>query len=65
MTHDTDYLLSKRVESRHFGIVSGCVLTTNRRFQKMGRFRIARMFITTALHSRNHSHFVRDQKYWD
>jgi glycosyltransferase involved in cell wall biosynthesis len=59
-----DYLLSKQVARSKFGIVRGGVYTTNRRFQKMGRFRVIKLFLTTALNCRNQSHFLRDHKYW-
>jgi glycosyltransferase involved in cell wall biosynthesis len=59
-----DYLLSKQVARRKFGIVSGGVYTTNRRFQKMGRWRVIKLFLTTALNYRNQSHFLRDHHYW-
>ena len=59
-----DYLLSKKVGFRRFRVVGGKVLTTNRRFQKMGHLKIARMFVVTALNSRNHGYFLRDHKYW-
>lgn len=59
-----DYLLSKQVSPRRFGVVRGHILTTNRRFQKMGHWRIARMFMKTALNSWNYQYFLRDQNYW-
>jgi glycosyltransferase involved in cell wall biosynthesis len=59
-----DYLLSQKVARSRFGIVPGRVLTTNRRFQKMGHFRLVRLFLNTALHTRNESFFLRDHKYW-
>jgi glycosyltransferase involved in cell wall biosynthesis len=59
-----DYLLSKRVSPRRFGIVSGKLHTTNRRFRKMGHARIATMFLRTALNSWNESYFLRDHGYW-
>ena len=59
-----DYLLSKRVSPRHFGIVSGNIHTTNRRFRKMGHARMATMFLRTALNSWNESYFLRDHGYW-
>jgi len=30
----------------------------------MGRFRVARLFLTTAMNSWNQRFFVRDHKYW-
>ena len=59
-----DYLLTKKVAPRRFGIVGGHILTTNRRFQKMGHWRVAKMFLNTALHTFDHSYFLRDQGYW-
>ncbi len=59
-----DYLLSRRVSPRRFGLVRGGVLTTNRRFKKMGHARIVRMFLATALNTWNEKYFLRDHKYW-
>ncbi len=44
-----DYLLSKQVARSKFAIIRGGVYTTNRRFQKMGHFRVARLFLKTVL----------------
>ena len=59
-----DYLLSQKVARSRFRIVPGHVQTTNRRFQKMGHARLVRLFLSTALHTRNESYFLRDHKYW-
>lgn len=59
-----DYLLSQKVSPSKFGIVSGSVQTTNRRFAKMGHFKLVRLFLNTALHTWNESFFLRDHKYW-
>ena len=59
-----DYLLSQKVARRRFGIVPGHVVTTNRRFKKMGHFSLVRLFLNTALHTHNESFFLRDHKYW-
>lgn len=59
-----DYLLTKKVAVRRFGILPGKVYTSNRRFQKMGHGRIALMFLRTALNTWNPSYFMRDQGYW-
>ena len=59
-----DYLLSKRVARSKFGIVRGGVYTTNRRFQKMGHLRVARLFLKTAMNSWNDKYFLRDHNYW-
>jgi predicted glycosyltransferase involved in capsule biosynthesis len=59
-----DYQLSKQVARRRFGVIKGRVLTTNRRFQKMGHLKVLRMFLRTALNSWNENYFLLDQKYW-
>jgi glycosyltransferase involved in cell wall biosynthesis len=59
-----DYLLSSQVARRKFAIVRGGVYTTNRRFEKMGHFRVARLFLSTAFNYWNESFFLRDHKYW-
>jgi glycosyltransferase involved in cell wall biosynthesis len=59
-----DYLLSQKVKRDKFGIVGGSVETTNRRFKKMGHFKLVRLFLNTALHTHRESFFLRDHKYW-
>ena len=59
-----DYLLSKKVRNRKFGIVSGCIHTTNRRFRSMGHFKIVSMFLKTMLNSWNDNYFLHDHGYW-
>ncbi len=59
-----DYLLSKQVSPMRFGIVTGGVTTSNRRFQKMGRFKIMWMFFKTALNTWNESYFMKEHQYW-
>jgi glycosyltransferase involved in cell wall biosynthesis len=59
-----DYLLSKGVARLRFRIVRGKVLTTNRRFQKLGHGRMVWMFFKTMVHSWDDGYFLRDQGYW-
>jgi glycosyltransferase involved in cell wall biosynthesis len=59
-----DYLLSKGVARIRFRIVRGRVLTTNRRFQKLGHWRMVFLFFQTALHSWDDGYFLRDRGYW-
>ncbi len=59
-----DYLLSKGVARIRFRIVRGRVLTTNRRFQKLGHSRIVWMFFKTMLHTWDEEYFLEDQGYW-
>jgi glycosyltransferase involved in cell wall biosynthesis len=60
-----DYLLSQKVASRRFGIVRGHVVTTDRRFRRMGHLRLMRLFLNTALHTNNEGFYLRDHKYWE
>jgi len=48
-----------------FRIVRGGVLTTNRRFRKLGHGRMVWMFLKTMLHSWNDKYFLKDQGYWE
>jgi glycosyltransferase involved in cell wall biosynthesis len=59
-----DYMLSQQVARRKFAIVRGGVYTTNRRFKRMGRLPVARLFLTTALNHKNKSFFLQDHRYW-
>jgi glycosyltransferase involved in cell wall biosynthesis len=59
-----DYLLSQKVARSRFAILRGGVLTTNRRFQKMGHLRVFFLFFRTALNTHNERFFLRDHKYW-
>jgi glycosyltransferase involved in cell wall biosynthesis len=59
-----DYLLSKGVARIRFRIVRGRVLTTNRRFQKLGHGRIVWMFFRTMMHTFDEEYFLKDQGYW-
>jgi glycosyltransferase involved in cell wall biosynthesis len=60
-----DYLLSQKVARKRFGILRGRIATTNRRFKKMGHFRLVRLFLNAAFHSWSQSFFLRDHKYWE
>jgi glycosyltransferase involved in cell wall biosynthesis len=63
-TFAEDYLLSQQVVRSKFAIVRGGVYTTNRRLQKMGHFRVARLFFRTAFNFWNEKFFLRDHQYW-
>ncbi|HMF65177.1 MAG TPA: glycosyltransferase [Edaphobacter sp.] len=60
-----DYLLSKGVARTRFRIVRGKILTTNRRFQKLGHGKMVWMFFKTMMHTWNDKYFLRDQGYWE
>jgi hypothetical protein len=59
-----DYLLSKKVNNWRFGIVRGCIHTTNRRFKNMGRMKILSLFLKTMFNTWNDSYFLNDHGYW-
>jgi glycosyltransferase involved in cell wall biosynthesis len=59
-----DYLLSKGIARLRFRIVRGRILTTNRRFQKLGHWTMVWLFIKTLMHSWDDEYFLRDQDYW-
>ena len=60
-----DYLLTKKVSNRRFGIVTGRIHTTNRRFRNMGHFKIVSMFVKTMFNTFNDKYFLRDHGYWE
>jgi len=60
-----DYFLSRNVARQRFGIVPGYVLTTNRRFKKMGHLRFINLFAKTIINSNNDEFFFRDHRYWE
>jgi glycosyltransferase involved in cell wall biosynthesis len=59
-----DYLLSKGVARIRFRIVRGRVLTTNRRFQKLGHWTMVWMFFKTMVHTWDEEYFLEDKGYW-
>ncbi len=59
-----DYHLTKRFERKKFAVARGFVWATNRRFKKMGNWKIAKLFILTVLNSHNDEYFRKDHKYW-
>ena len=60
-----DYFLTMRVPGRRFGVVPGCVRTSNRRFRKMGHWKVARLFLNTAFHTWDAGYFYKDHKYFE
>jgi glycosyltransferase involved in cell wall biosynthesis len=60
-----DYLLSKGVARRKFAIVPGKVITTNRRFRKVGHGKMVWLFAKTMIHSWDEGYFLRDHGYWE
>jgi len=60
-----DYLLSKQVKRARFDIVRGVVLTSNRRFRKLGHGRMVWLFFKTMMHTWDEEYFLRDHGYWE
>jgi glycosyltransferase involved in cell wall biosynthesis len=62
-----DYQLTRQIERGRFRVIRGGIYSTNRRFRKMGRRTILRMFLKTALHSRQPEYFRSDlhRTYWE
>jgi glycosyltransferase involved in cell wall biosynthesis len=59
-----DYLLSQKVSPRKFAIVPGRIVTTDRRFRRMGHIKLVSLFLKTAVNSWNPSYYLRDHHYW-
>jgi glycosyltransferase involved in cell wall biosynthesis len=59
-----DYFLTRNIARKKFGIAPGYILTTNRRFQKMGRFKFFSLFVKTLANSKNEAYFFQDHQYW-
>jgi len=64
VTYAEDYHLSMRVAASRFRVVPGQILASNRRFHRSGYLRVARLFLTTAIHSGSRKHFYTDHRYW-
>jgi glycosyltransferase involved in cell wall biosynthesis len=62
-----DYQLTQQFERKRFRVVRGGILSTNRRFQKMGHATIIRFFLKTALHRGQPDYFRSKlhQAYWE
>lgn len=62
-----DYQLTRQFRRSRFRVIRGGVVSTNRRFRKMGHWNIVRAFLTTALHSRRPDYFRNPihKTYWE
>ncbi len=61
-----DYQLTSKLSRRHFRTIRGGILSTNRRFRKMGHAKIIRLFLNAAVRSRRPDYFRHQshQSYW-
>jgi len=62
--HCEDYFLSKLVDKKKFSIVRSYVYTDDRRFKKMGKFKMIMYFIKNIIHRNNKEFFKQDIGYW-
>jgi len=62
-----DFLLSRQVPKRKFAVVPGHITTSDRRFRKMGVWKVVRMFLLTAWESArgNDKIFFKPTDYFD
>lgn len=62
-----DYYFTRQIERHRFGVVKGCIFTSDRRFKKTGYVRIFLLFlkICTASLLKNDRVFFKDRHYWD
>jgi glycosyltransferase involved in cell wall biosynthesis len=62
-----DYQLTRQIDRKRFGIIRGGIYSTNRRFQKMGYWKIMRFFLKTALNARKVNYFRSQEHraYWE
>jgi len=58
-----DYMLSKRIGWRRFRVIAGGFKTSDRRM-RMGFWRLAKLFLGTALFAHKESTFTKDRGYW-
>ncbi len=62
--HCEDYLFSKRVDCKKFGIINKDVYSDNRRFKKMGYLGMIRYIFMNIINRNNYDYFKKDVKYW-
>jgi glycosyltransferase involved in cell wall biosynthesis len=62
-----DYQLTRQFERNRFRVIRGGIFTTNRRFRRMGHWRIARAFLSTAVNGHKPDYFRNEQHkiYWE
>jgi glycosyltransferase involved in cell wall biosynthesis len=60
-----DYMLSKQVDWKRFRVIAGGVATSDRRMRKMGYWKLAKLFFSTALLGWRETQFTKDHGYWN
>lgn len=64
VNHAEDYFLTKQIPKNKFAVASSFLLTSNRRFKKMGYWNIIKLTFLSALNTKNDSFFYKDKGYW-
>jgi glycosyltransferase involved in cell wall biosynthesis len=62
--HCEDYLLSKIVDRKKFTIINKDVYSDNRRFKKMGYFKMILYILKNTINRNNYNYFKKDISYW-
>ena len=62
--HCEDYLLSKKVKKDKFGIINKSIYTDDRRFRKMGYFKMIPYIFKNIVNRNNYDFFKKDINYW-
>jgi glycosyltransferase involved in cell wall biosynthesis len=62
--HCEDYLLSKKVQPKKFGIINQSVYSDNRRFKKMGNLNMIKYIYKNIKERNNPDHFKENINYW-
>lgn len=65
LKHTEDWIFSRQIHPRKFGLVHGLVTQDNRRFKKYGYSRMIKLMIQNFLNRNNREYFLRDAGYWD
>ena len=62
--HCEDYLLSKQVNPKKFGIINKYVYSDDRRFKKMGYLNMIKYIFKNIKNRNNYEYFKKDINYW-
>jgi hypothetical protein len=62
-----DYQLTRQFKRNRFRVIRGGIFTTNRRFRRMGHWKIVRAFLSTAINGHKPGYFRNEQHkaYWE
>ncbi len=60
-----DFYLTRNIKPSAFSVIPDYIIATNRRFQKMGRSRVIKLFLQAVWRHKHDDFFFQDRKYWD